>query len=215
MPKSGARQDDGMMRMRKTISASDERPALLLGWNRSRSVYQRRPICCILAGDTDCGGLDMLMPVLGLTIGMALRIRVAAGWCSLRDWGWLWYEGIYGCEFELRENPESGATWWDCGLDSGDPLDSDDRSDDDEWIETMSLSVRRLGQNSKSSSRSKERPASKRCRKFVTTIASSSFLALRYCLCEFCDKRGALRPRPLWCDEVDWVLAEVGCWWLL
>jgi len=32
-----------------------------------------------LAGDTDDGGLDMEMPVAGLTIGMALRPRVAAG----------------------------------------------------------------------------------------------------------------------------------------
>jgi len=47
---------------------------------RAKSVYHRRPIaCCILAGDTDGGGLDMLIPVLGLTMGMALRIRVAAG----------------------------------------------------------------------------------------------------------------------------------------
>jgi hypothetical protein len=37
--------------------------------------------CCILAGDTDCGGLDMEMPVAGLMMGMAFRARVAAGWC--------------------------------------------------------------------------------------------------------------------------------------
>jgi hypothetical protein len=37
--------------------------------------------CCILAGDTDCGGLDMEMPVAGLMRGMAFRARVAAGWC--------------------------------------------------------------------------------------------------------------------------------------
>jgi len=45
------------------------------------SLYHLRPIpCCILAGDTDGGGLDMLIPVVGLTIGIALRTRVAAGW---------------------------------------------------------------------------------------------------------------------------------------
>jgi len=69
---------------------------------------------------------------------------------------------MYGTELELRVKFESGATWWDWGLDSGDPLDNEDRSDEEEWMETISLSVRRLGQNSKSSSRSKDRPASKR-----------------------------------------------------
>lgn len=73
---------------------------------------------------------------------------------------------MYGFELELRENCESGVTWWDCGLDSGEPLDSDDRSDEEE-METISVSVRRFGQNSISSSRSKDRPASKRDRKSV------------------------------------------------
>jgi hypothetical protein len=40
--------------------------------------------CCILAGDTDCGGLDMEMPVAGLMMGMAFRARVAAGWCIFK-----------------------------------------------------------------------------------------------------------------------------------
>jgi len=35
-------------------------------------------------------------------------------------------------ELELRVKPESGATWWDWGLDSGDPDDKDERSDDPE-----------------------------------------------------------------------------------
>lgn len=69
---------------------------------------------------------------------------------------------MYGLALELREKVDSGTTWWDWGLDSGDPLDSEERSDEEEWIETMSLSVSRFGQNSKSSSRSKDRPASKR-----------------------------------------------------
>jgi hypothetical protein len=44
------------------------------------SLYHLRPIpCCILAGDTDGGGLDMLIPVDGLTMGIALRTRVATG----------------------------------------------------------------------------------------------------------------------------------------
>jgi hypothetical protein len=71
---------------------------------------------------------------------------------------------MYGFELELRENPESGVTWWEDGDDSGDPLDSEERSDDEEWIDTMSTSVRRFGQNSRSSSKSNDLPASKRCR---------------------------------------------------
>jgi hypothetical protein len=55
----------------------------------TRRIYHRRPMdCCILAGDTDEGGLDMVMPVAGLMMGMALRPRVAAGWWSFRL-GWL------------------------------------------------------------------------------------------------------------------------------
>lgn len=42
--------------------------------------YHRRSAGCILAGDTEGGGLAMVMPVAGLMIGMALRARVAAGW---------------------------------------------------------------------------------------------------------------------------------------
>lgn len=39
------------------------------------------------AGDTEGGGLDMLMPVAGLMMGIALRPRVAAGWCSFKlEW---------------------------------------------------------------------------------------------------------------------------------
>lgn len=195
-------------------SAEKQKPA-----EQVYCVYQRRPsvCCCILAGDTDCGGLDMLIPVLGLTMGIALRIRVAAGWCSFSA-GWPWYPvaAIYGLELELREKPESGDTCWDWGEASGEPLDSEERSDADEWMEIMSTSVSRLGQNSRSSSRSKERPASKRSRKLVTAAASSSFLTLRNCLWEFCDKRGARRPRPPWCEfDAGCGLAAVGCWWVL
>jgi hypothetical protein len=44
--------------------------------------------CCILAGDTDWGGLDMEMPVAGLMMGMALRARVAEGWWSFMAGCW-------------------------------------------------------------------------------------------------------------------------------
>jgi hypothetical protein len=57
--------------------------------SRKRDVtaipYHRLPTgCCILAGDTEGGGLDMEMPVAGLMMGMALRARVAEGWWSFR-----------------------------------------------------------------------------------------------------------------------------------
>jgi hypothetical protein len=42
--------------------------------------HRRLTGCCILAGDTEGGGLDMEMPVAGLMMGMALRARVAEGW---------------------------------------------------------------------------------------------------------------------------------------
>lgn len=44
--------------------------------------YQRRVYvcCCIMAGEMDRGGLATLIPVLGFTIGIALRVRRADGW---------------------------------------------------------------------------------------------------------------------------------------
>lgn len=49
-----------------------------------KTLYHRRMDCCSRAGDSDRGGLGMEMPVAGLTMGMALRPRVAEGWCSLK-----------------------------------------------------------------------------------------------------------------------------------
>jgi len=64
-----------------------------------------------------------------------------------------------------------------------------------------SLSVNKAGQNSMSSSKSKDLPASNFCRKVVTdTVSVSSFILLTplNCLCEFweVERRGALRERP-------------------
>lgn len=42
-------------------------------------TYHRRPIGCSLAGDTEGGGLDIVRPLAGLMMGMALRVLVAAG----------------------------------------------------------------------------------------------------------------------------------------
>lgn len=49
---------------------------------RHQPPYHRGPTgCgCILAGDTEGGGLDMMPPVAGLMMGMGLRARVADGW---------------------------------------------------------------------------------------------------------------------------------------
>lgn len=54
-------------------------------WKRDDPViYHRLPICCIRAGDTDGGGLDIVRPFAGLMIGIALRARVAAGACNFK-----------------------------------------------------------------------------------------------------------------------------------
>ena len=47
---------------------------------KTKSAYHRPLICCcILGGETEGGGLDMVRPLAGLMMGMALRVRVAAG----------------------------------------------------------------------------------------------------------------------------------------
>lgn len=145
----------------------------------------------------------MVIPVDGLTIGIALRPRVAAGWCSLRLSCWFWkLGGTKAGDEELREN--AGATVWGCcvGDDSGELLASEERSEALE-IETKSLSVNRPGQNSMSSSRSNERPASNFVRKAVRDAVSLSSFMLRTprnCLCEFWETESlaARRLRPPW-----------------
>ena len=168
-------------------------------------------------------------------MGMALRPRVAAGWWSLKDSCWFWrLGGIKAGELELREKP--GAMVWGCGVgeDSGELLARDERSealemetscggDQSEWLEKMtgssgtltSLSVSKPGQNSRSSSRSKDRTDSNLLRKAESDADSLSSFMLRTprnCLCEFCETEslGALRLRPpWWLWETDAVCA--GC----
>jgi len=85
MPRGVPADEMGMMRLRKTIITKMKQ--LTLQWcNPKQRVYHRRPIdACILCGDTDCeGGLSIRTPVLGLTMGMAFLILVAAGWCNFR-----------------------------------------------------------------------------------------------------------------------------------
>lgn len=82
----------------------------------------------------------MVAPVAGFTMGIALRPRVAAGWCSLKELdGWLRKAGgTKGGDDELREKA-AGATCWGCwvGEDSGELLAREDRSDplcmEDSW----------------------------------------------------------------------------------
>jgi hypothetical protein len=86
--------------------------------------------CCILAGEIDGGGLDIVTPVAGLMMGMALRALVADGWWILRDC-WLWNAGgMKAGDVELSE--KVGATVCGCwvGEDSGELLAKDERSDE-------------------------------------------------------------------------------------
>lgn len=71
----------------------------------------------------------MEMPVAGLMMGMALRPRVAEGWCNFRLDCCPWKLGGTKAGEELRE--KLGATVWGCwvGEDSGELLASDERSD--------------------------------------------------------------------------------------
>lgn len=162
-------------------------------------------LCCIREpGDTDGGGLDIVMPVAGLIMGMALRVRVAAGWWSFRvD---VWAEnmgGTKGGDDELSRKPDATCCGRCVGECSGELLAKDDRSEDALWMDCMSLSVNKPGQNSMSSSRSNARPDSNFVRKEDTAPDSANSFMLRTPrkdLCEFCetDSLGALRFRPVW-----------------
>jgi predicted metal-binding protein len=81
-------------------------------------------------------------------------------------------------DVELREKP--GATVLGCcvGEESGELLANEERSDALE-METKSVSVNRPGQNSMSSSRSKDRLVSNLVRKAVREVVSLSSFMLR------------------------------------
>jgi len=106
----------------------------------------------------DCGGLATRMPVLGLTMGMALRVRSAEGWWIFICWAlvdWKPVEGWY--ELPEADSEKDGVTWrcgW-TGETLGEPLEREDRSDEEEWMDCKSSSVSRSGQNSRSSTSSK------------------------------------------------------------
>jgi hypothetical protein len=46
----------------------------------TRTSHHRGWLLCIMPGEIDEGGLETRMPVLGLTMGMAFRVRTAEGW---------------------------------------------------------------------------------------------------------------------------------------
>lgn len=75
---------------------------------------------------------------------------------------------------------EKDATYWGCcvGEELGELLDKEDLSEEELLMETRSLSVRSFGQNSISSSRSKDRLASNCVRKELTDAVSFISLTL-------------------------------------
>lgn len=69
-------------------------------------------------------------------MGMALRVRWASGWCSLVCELFCWNPtGVYGLGAEDRTNEGVGCSWCWSGDCSGEPLDSDERSEPDEWMD--------------------------------------------------------------------------------
>jgi hypothetical protein len=101
-------------------------------------LYQRRDMncCCICRlGETLGGGLATVR-VDGSTMGMALRVRWASGWCSLVWELFCWKPtGVYGFGAVDRTNEGVGCSWCCRGDCSGDPLDSEERSEPDEWMD--------------------------------------------------------------------------------
>ena len=147
-----------------------------------------------MLGEIDDGGL-MRVRVSGLTIGIGFRDRIADGWWSLRLWFIAKFDGgevNAECVDDGRDKAGASCGWiWCCtGELSGEPLDRDDRSEEPEVTDCRcklsvrvsreakssgqhtSSQVKRLGQNSMSSSRSKERPASKRALKTASAGGS-------------------------------------------
>lgn len=160
---------------------------------RARQAHQRRDTycCCICRpGDTERGGLATER-VLGSTIGIALRLRCASGWCSFMWCCWKLADAGLNVLWALGRR-KAGVGWTCCcrGELSGEPDERDPRSEaaeewmdwschaksasvhagrpafvDARWCERRtSSSVRRWnGQKTSSSSNSKLLAASSRC----------------------------------------------------
>ena len=83
----------------------------------------------------DLGGLATAR-VDGSTIGIALRVRWASGWWSLVCELFCWkLTGVYGLGAVESTKEGVGCSWCWSGDCSGEPLDSDERSEPDEWID--------------------------------------------------------------------------------
>jgi hypothetical protein len=70
-------------------------------------------------------------------MGIALRMRWASGWWSLVCAELLCWkpEGVYGFGADERTKDGVGCSWCWRGDCSGEPLDSDERSEPDEWMD--------------------------------------------------------------------------------
>jgi hypothetical protein len=79
--------------------------------------------------------------VLGLTIGMALRVRTADGWWSLRvSCVVVNVGGDMYAEVAAEDNDNAGVTCCGCiwswrGDESGEPLEREERSEEAEWMD--------------------------------------------------------------------------------
>lgn len=110
-------------------------------------VWRAAKCCCICrAGEMERGGLAAER-ALGSTMGMALRVRWAMGWCSFMWWGCGKPVGdglkVLGAVESRKEGV--GCAWSCSGELSGDPEDMEPRSDpEEEWMDCRSSSVRRL-----------------------------------------------------------------------
>jgi len=135
--------------------------------------------CCICRLGEMLGGGLATARVDGSTIGIALRVRWASGWCSLVWELFCWKPtGVYGLGAEDSTKEGVGCSWCCRGDCSGDPLESEERSEPEEWIDCKSSSVSRWkGQNISSSSMSNDLAASK-SRLYAMSVGGSTLNSL-------------------------------------
>lgn len=92
--------------------------------------------CCICRLGEMLGGGLATARVDGSTIGIALRVRWASGWCSLVWELFCWKPtGVYGLGAEESTKEGVGCSWCCRGDCSGDPLESEERSEPEEWMD--------------------------------------------------------------------------------
>ncbi|KAL8765622.1 MAG: hypothetical protein Q9209_007354 [Squamulea sp. 1 TL-2023] len=167
-----------------------------------------------MAGEMDDGGDGTFIPVLGFTIGIALRLlweaedkeKLGVTCCC----GWICCCRGDECGEPLDSEPSEEDEWMDCSyvtffVSACWNFEENSKMFGMQWGRLTSSSVNNPGQNSRSSSRSKDLPASKRARKAeIGGLPVNSFMLRtpRNCLWVLweADKRGALLDRWL-CDE--------------